>query len=109
MAIEIANLLHAFASMSSVGAVASFLRNLGFVSVVRNGVGDYTFTLVQGVDFLESTISITSLGNTTLGAFSYQTQRATPETIRILSRDAAGLFADSDFEMQVWSLPVRDL
>jgi hypothetical protein len=103
MSIEIPNKFHAFAVVATALGVATFSRNLGFVSVVRNSVGDYTFTLVQGTADLESSVGVSGDG------LIYRTNRLTADTIEVRCTDGLGALVDSNFEVRVWSLPVQDL
>lgn len=104
MSMENVNSIHAVIALDA-GAVPVVVASRGFVAaigaggVVRNGVGDYTLNLVDGLSVAESAISgmLSSAG--TISA-----TRPTVTTINVLTKDVAGVAQDLDFWMLVHRL-----
>lgn len=83
------------------GATATIIKKIGFSTMVRNGVGDYTFTLDEGISAIELIPMIWNLsafrifnGGTTGGARSF----------RVLVVSDAGAAVDTDFGFALYHI-----
>lgn len=109
MALEYPNRIAAACSIDADdgGGLSQFFRNQGFTSVVRNRAGDYTLTLDQEIDSLESLVFATPLSGGTPGFAMFQITRPDDATINILT-GSGGQAADFDFGLMVLALPSVD-
>lgn len=88
-------ILHAAALVDGAGAI---LNSTNIVSVVRNGLGDYTFNLGTEIDNAQRHISLTpgEVGTPTINGVG------TDSTINILTFNPAGAAADVGFSIGVF-------
>ena len=88
----------ALANMTAqVGPV--FTLNRGFVSPpVRNGAGDYTLTLQEGITLNEAQPEVQPLSALFVSA---SVELVTPTTLRVRTFDAAGAALESNFAIRV--------
>ena len=102
MALEISNSFHAMCAVDA-GAVPAYVFNRGFAAAItRNGAGDYSLTLDQGIDSTQSSIHVTpreSPGAIVTAVHTSDTSK------QILLFDAAGMATDIDFDVLVLAVP----
>lgn len=94
MAIETSNVVHAAANVNADAVAPAFVVQRGFTALVRNGVGDYTLTLEQGVG-TEAIVSVTC-SDPAFPAFATVT-RPLNTTVQVVMLDDAGGASESDF------------
>lgn len=96
--------LNAFCSFNADAAAAAFFVQRGFASFVRNGVGDYTFTLSTGVDMTNQGVVGITLGGAIPGGCSVEVLTTTTFRVRTFSLTVvpAVAAADIDFWVQVF-------
>ena len=87
---------HALASVLG-GNPATFVRQRGFAAaVLRNGVGDHTFTLTEGLDLAGGNgVCLSGLNGVVAGQLAVEVVSATQLRVRTL--DAAAAPADLSF------------
>lgn len=90
--------LHGIVNFDADAAAAAFRTQRGFSSFVRNGAGDYTLTLTDGIG--QSQAVITASTNGGAGAM-IDAQWVTATTIRVRTLSSAAMAADIDFSMVV--------
>lgn len=102
MALEISNSLWAMCAVDAkVGPTYFF--NRGFAATItRNGAGDYSLTLDQGLDSTQCSVHITPRQSP--GAI-VACVHTSDEIKQILLFDAAGMAADIDFDVVVLAIP----
>lgn len=92
--------LNAFCSFNADGAAPAFLVQRGFASFTRNGVGDYTFTLSQGVDLsAQGLVSVTAQG-ATVASCAVEILTSTTFRLRTFTLTTAPAIAAA--EVDVW-------
>ena len=96
--------LNAFASFNADAAAAAFFVQRGFASFVRNGVGDYTFTLSNGVDMTNQGVVSATPNNNAPAAIAVEVLTTTTFRVRTFSLTTvpAVAAADIDFWLQVF-------
>lgn len=97
---------NAFASFNADAAAAAFFVQRGFASpgFVRNGVGDYTFTLSNGVDMTNQGIVQATIQNNAPGIIGVEVLTTTTFRVRVFSATTVPAIAaaDLDFWLQVY-------
>ncbi len=93
--------LHAACSFDADAAAAAFRNQRGFTSFVRNGAGDYTLTMTDGIGQAQAAIQAT----TNAGAASIiDAQWVTATTLRIRTTTSGAVATDLDFSIAVFDL-----
>jgi len=104
MALEISNSFWAQCSVDA-GNPPAYVYSRGFAAAItRNGVGDYTLTLDQGIDSTQSSIKVTprqSPGAIVSAVHVSDTDK------RIRTFNAVGAAADIDFDVLVLAVPTQ--
>lgn len=103
MALEISNSYWAMCAVDA-GAPPAVVFNRGFASVTRNGAGDYTLVLDQGIDSTQCGFKVTprqSPGAIVAVVHTSDTDK------QILLFNAAGVAADVDFDVLVLAIPTQ--
>ena len=102
MALEISN---SFWAQCAGGISSGWIYSRGFAAAItRNGVGDYTLTLDQGIDSTQSSIHVTpreSPGAIVSAVHVSDTDK------RIRTFNAAGAAVDIDFDVLVLAIPTQ--
>lgn len=93
--------VHAMCSFDADAAAAAFRNQRGFASFVRNGAGDYTLTLSDGIIQNQACIQCTTNSGTVAAS---DAQWVTATTIRVKTATDAGAATDMDFSIQVFDL-----
>jgi len=108
MAIENPNSTHAIALCEGDPGAGgpAFLSNRGFLAIIRNGIGDYTLTMEQGLNLDSAQIAITSQGlAVTWATDPVQPDTPTNQQFRIRGQDLVqGLPLDSRFSIRVMNI-----
>lgn len=91
--------LHAACSFDADAAAAAFRNQRGFSSLLRNGAGDYTLTMTEGIAQAQAVIQATTNGG---AAAMIDAQWVTATTVRIRTMDNAAMAADVDFCLSIW-------
>lgn len=91
--------LHAACSFDADAAAAAFRNQRGFSSLLRNGAGDYTLTMTDGIAQAQAVIQATTNGG---AAAMIDAQWATATTIRVRTMSNAAMAADIDFSIAVF-------
>lgn len=93
--------LNAFCSFNADAAAAAFLVQRGFASFVRNGVGDYTFTLSTGVDMsTQGNVSV-SINNNAFAAAAVEVLTTTTFRVRTCTMTAVPAVAAADVDFWI--------
>lgn len=100
MAIAIQDAFLAAGVVQTPAGVPSFVDQSGNFAgtIVKNGVGDYTLTLIQGSDNAQSITTVQVYGTVQIDAM---VERPTDETIRVRLYDDGGAPIDSGFSIRV--------
>lgn len=85
----------AFCSFNADAAAAAFFVQRGFTSFVRNGVGDYTLTLTDGVNSQTQGMVHGTVQNN--AAAMIGVEFLTTTTLRVRTLTSAAAAADIDF------------
>lgn len=97
---------NAFCSFNADAAAAAFFVQRGFTSpgFVRNGVGDYTLTLVNGVDMTNQGVVQATVQNNAPGIIGVEVLTTTTLRVRTFSATTVPAIAaaDLDFWLQVF-------
>lgn len=93
---------NAFCSFNADAAAAAFFVQRGFTSpgFLRNGVGDYTFTLSDGVNMQTQGVVLGALQNATAGMMAVEVLTTT--TFRVRTLNSAAAATDIDFWITVY-------
>lgn len=90
--------LEAICNFDADAAAAAFRSQRGFASFVRNGAGDYTFTLSRGIA-QEQFVAHCTLNSGAAGMADVAWVTAT--TCRVKTLDSAAMAADKDFMLTI--------
>lgn len=114
MSLNNPNIFHAACGVTGDAVAPVYNRQRGFTgAIVRNGAGDYTLTLSEAVDALESEVFVTQEANLAASQLNGFGIVRTDTTIRItMLREGGGgavsALTDMDIQVLVMRLPTNN-
>ena len=92
---------NAFCSFNADAVTPAFFVQRGFANpgFIRNGAGDYTFTMQDGVNMQTQGVVLQGLQSNTAGMMAVEVLTTT--TLRVRTLNSAGVAADLDFWLTV--------
>jgi hypothetical protein len=85
------------------GATGALTDGVNILSVVRNGLGDYTVTLGSAIDATARHLSLTA---NSAGSLESDPAGNTDNSLQILAKDAAGAAADVSIDLAIFRTSV---
>jgi len=105
MSMQNPNRIHASARVT--GNPAAFTGNRGFLSVVRNGLGNWSLVYDQELDPLVMVPDIQQIVGAGLPAAIFDVRAETDAGFVVIARDGLGASADVNFSINVFALSSR--
>lgn len=93
--------LNAFCSFNADAAAAAFSVQRGFASFVRNGVGDYTFTISTGVDMTTQGVVMLTINNNAFASGAVEVLTTTTFRVRTCTTTAVPAVAAADVDFWI--------
>lgn len=93
------------AACSFNAATPAFFIQRGFQTFVKNGVGDYTFTLSQGGVNMQTQGVVQATVQAAVGAYIITANPISATQLRVTITDADGITAiDTNFWLTIWEI-----